>query len=660
MGDVNLTTRNSLPYPTDGDTNWNGVNGFNAKLLLADNIVASQAVENTFAENQNFSKDAVVNRKLETAGTLCLSGVQEVSVGLGVERLSNPGFDTDTIWTKGSFTTITGGKAILSGAGAYVDQAQAFVSGTTYRVGLTVDSVVPPGSTCQLEIWIGAWSHIETGLGVGTHTFDVVAGASSETGHFTVSRVSGAITIDNATCKELTNTVSVTPTHSVINVTNTTPDNSDITVNLSAGSLGIVTPVKVYYVYDVAHAAARLHLNGLGSGSHIMQKTMVSGSYADIIKTVDGWVGLVFDSDANIGGSLVINTTTLVANLVGYENKVGVGTATPERTLHILGGGWPGGSGTPGVVMMQDDDGRKMVLGAAGLWRHDLDADNGSLVLNPVGYNNGVTRFRDVRIQDGKAADVLVVDGSAASVSIGFNLDSFPPLSTLCVNGGVNIGGSGAAGANNLKMSSGIISMPQSTTGPLTWQMEYIGAASVYCLNIKNTQDNHCVIGLLPGGAAKNSGIRFYYGDLSTFSSIIGDNTKLEFRDVADVAQLQILSGSVNVVNSLQVAKRILGAKGADVASANDVTLGDGNYFEFTGTTTINRILTTGWTAGSTVVCRFTTSLTVAHNVASGSGYAGILITSDGADLAISTPTVLTLVYNGTNWIVTGKVSTPA
>jgi hypothetical protein len=46
---------------------------------------------------------------------------------------------------------------------------------------------------------------------------------------------------------------------------------------------------------------------------------------------------------------------------------------------------------------------------------------------------------------------------------------------------------------------------------------------------------------------------------------------------------------------------RVQGKKGADIASATTITLGRGNYFHITGTTTISYITTTGWQPGSVV-----------------------------------------------------------
>lgn len=62
---------------------------------------------------------------------------------------------------------------------------------------------------------------------------------------------------------------------------------------------------------------------------------------------------------------------------------------------------------------------------------------------------------------------------------------------------------------------------------------------------------------------------------------------------------------------------RVLETQGADVASANNLTLGtDGNCFEITGTTTINLISNVNWQNGSVVTLLFTSTPTVTHNAA--------------------------------------------
>lgn len=94
---------------------------------------------------------------------------------------------------------------------------------------------------------------------------------------------------------------------------------------------------------------------------------------------------------------------------------------------------------------------------------------------------------------------------------------------------------------------------------------------------------------------------------------------------------------------------RYLGTQGVDVASAADITLGNGNYFDITGTTETQRILGTGWTAGSIVTLQFDASVTVKHNTAAGSSYFGLQLAA-GADFNATAGDVLMLVFDGAWW----------
>lgn len=97
-------------------------------------------------------------------------------------------------------------------------------------------------------------------------------------------------------------------------------------------------------------------------------------------------------------------------------------------------------------------------------------------------------------------------------------------------------------------------------------------------------------------------------------------------------------------------AGRFQSLKGSDVASADEITLGVGNYFDITGTTTINHIDKTDWQAGSVVMLQFDASVTVTHNAGSPTGTeASILLAGAGAFSATANDT-LTLMYDGTTW----------
>jgi len=88
---------------------------------------------------------------------------------------------------------------------------------------------------------------------------------------------------------------------------------------------------------------------------------------------------------------------------------------------------------------------------------------------------------------------------------------------------------------------------------------------------------------------------------------------------------------------------RVLESQGADVASANDLTLGsDGNCFEITGTTQINAITITGWKNGAIITLLFASTPTVKHNTSGGANTAVILL-AGAADFSATAGDTLTL-----------------
>lgn len=101
----------------------------------------------------------------------------------------------------------------------------------------------------------------------------------------------------------------------------------------------------------------------------------------------------------------------------------------------------------------------------------------------------------------------------------------------------------------------------------------------------------------------------------------------------------------------LEALGRLKTAKGPDVASADEITLGaTGNYFDITGTTTINHINKTDWPAGTSVVLQFDASLTVTHNAAAPSGTEASIFLAGGANFNATADDTLQLAYDGTTW----------
>ena len=91
---------------------------------------------------------------------------------------------------------------------------------------------------------------------------------------------------------------------------------------------------------------------------------------------------------------------------------------------------------------------------------------------------------------------------------------------------------------------------------------------------------------------------------LSTFGkSLVDDND-------AAAGRATLAAPGLSVANTF--TKTQTWTKGADVASAATLTLGDGNYFDITGTTAITAIATKG--VGTVVKLHFDAALTLTHN----------------------------------------------
>lgn len=92
-------------------------------------------------------------------------------------------------------------------------------------------------------------------------------------------------------------------------------------------------------------------------------------------------------------------------------------------------------------------------------------------------------------------------------------------------------------------------------------------------------------------------------------------------------------------------------SQGPDVASADEITLGtDGNYFDVTGTITINHITKTAWQAGSVMVLQFDANVTVTHNAADPTGTEASVLLSGAGDFEATADDTLQLVYDGTTF----------
>ena len=91
--------------------------------------------------------------------------------------------------------------------------------------------------------------------------------------------------------------------------------------------------------------------------------------------------------------------------------------------------------------------------------------------------------------------------------------------------------------------------------------------------------------------------------------------------------------------------------KGADIASADEITLGtDGNYFDITGTTNIAHIANTSWQAGAIIILQFDGILTLEHNASEPTGSEASMLLTTEANLTVEAGDTIQFVYDGTTW----------
>lgn len=104
--------------------------------------------------------------------------------------------------------------------------------------------------------------------------------------------------------------------------------------------------------------------------------------------------------------------------------------------------------------------------------------------------------------------------------------------------------------------------------------------------------------------------------------------------------------------------KRSQGNKGASVTSSSTLTLGNGNLFPVTGTTTINYITTTGWKEGSMICLDFHSNITINHNSGSPASTALPIFLNNNSLFSFKPGSVLTLIYDENYWREIARMET--
>lgn len=121
---------------------------------------------------------------------------------------------------------------------------------------------------------------------------------------------------------------------------------------------------------------------------------------------------------------------------------------------------------------------------------------------------------------------------------------------------------------------------------------------------------------------------------------------------VADEEVGFLVIDGVRIDNPLPMETRWQAGYGANVASANNLTLGDdGNTFSVTGTTDVYTITTTGWTRGSQVTLECGGSQITFKNLTDSGAPSSAQLLLAGGDFEMSTADTLTLLFDGSVWL---------
>ena len=97
----------------------------------------------------------------------------------------------------------------------------------------------------------------------------------------------------------------------------------------------------------------------------------------------------------------------------------------------------------------------------------------------------------------------------------------------------------------------------------------------------------------------------------------------------------------------ITISGRFHSAAPTSVASADEITLGDSNSFDITGTTTINHINNTDWSEGDKIRLFFSTSLTVTHDAATPTGTEASMKLAGSVDFSATAGDNLSLEFHG-------------
>lgn len=362
---------------------------------------------------------------------------------------------------------------------------------------------------------------------------------------------------------------------------------------------------------------SRLHVNG----SQAIKSTDTATNY-----TVLSDDYLIRVTSTAAARTITLPTAVGCAGRV-YEIKDASGGAATNN-ITIDGDGSETIDGAANITIISNYGSARVMSNGTG-W--DILKSAGSGVIGPVGANNWeLCAFDGTTGQVIKGADVYV----DASGNLGVGTDN--PNSRLMVTGSVSFNPTITATDYTATDADFVIYVTDTSsartitlpsTGAHGGRMYYIadasGGAAANNITVVRAGSN-----TIQG--ATSYVIRSNYGGVLIQADAVGSNTNWA-----------ILAERNN--------GRYRGSDGGTVASANDLALAYADYANITGSTEIQRIDTTGWTAGTTQRVKFASTPTVKHNQAATLPNATILI-DGGADYAPTAGCIAELFFDGTNF----------
>lgn len=192
---------------------------------------------------------------------------------------------------------------------------------------------------------------------------------------------------------------------------------------------------------------------------------------------------------------------------------------------------------TTGLARFVDDTDREVVIGGLGMFRRDFDNDTGDLRFNFLGYNGGVTRYRDFKVYDGKGNLLLLVDGSTGVISVG-------SLTTL----GASKLGIQAGSSSNDAAVGGVLYKTYANVGNVgtgeDTLLSYSLPANTLSVNGMSLR-GYLHIGAVSNANSKNIAVKFGSTEFLSFDFPISASAILivEFRIIRTGATSQIVSG---------------------------------------------------------------------------------------------------------------------